>query len=165
MYSRPQLLEAIEEQSKLNGIKVFEDIVDKDGHPRFIEGEGSVSSSRTDFVVNYNRWSLSGTHLMLVVGFTVANGDTFTGGRPFYFDLPQWIMDKITPVWGNYVDNQSINYYADDFTTQSGQCALEKRTDTRLSFYFHTGSITMTKKRSCRIVFDILVDNADESEE
>ena len=38
MYSKPQLLEAVEQESKLNGIKVFEDIKDKDGHNRFIEG-------------------------------------------------------------------------------------------------------------------------------
>ena len=160
MFSLKQLQEIAKSTiENADSLKIFENIVDEDGHERFIEGNGSVEASRTDIHTKYLKWSLSGSHLMLVACFEVDNGATFAGGRPFIFELPQWIMDKIVPVWNNrYIINYTGAFYGDDFTSQSYGCVLDK-VDNKLKFYFHTGSLTLTKKRATRIEFDLLIDN------
>ena len=72
MYSKPQLLEAVEQEAEVNGLKAFENIVDKDGHKRFIEGT-PTNPTIEGVEITYAKWSLSGTHLMLVMAGNVAS--------------------------------------------------------------------------------------------
>ena len=155
MYSKPQLLEAVEQEAEVNGLKAFENIVDKDGHKRFIDGV-LPTKELEGLVYTYNKWSLSGSHLLLVIAGTIANATVIANG--FYmlqnFNLPEWIMDKIYPTYSNVVDVKTITLYGG--TSQT------------ISVYFNKGSsglsitvsgITDNADKQFKIAFDLLIDN------
>ena len=79
MYSENQLLKAVENESKENGLKVFENIVDKDGHKRFIEFDLSPKTI-TGITPVYAKASLSGSHFMVVYAGTIENATAISGG-------------------------------------------------------------------------------------
>ena len=47
-------------------------LTDSKGNPRFIEGEGTPMEME-GFTASYCKWSLSGTHLMIVLSGSFAN--------------------------------------------------------------------------------------------
>ena len=158
MYSKPQLLEAVEQESKVNGIKVFEDIKDKDGHNRFIEGEinlkADVESGTTKI---YGKWSLSGTHLTIVLCVAMANTTVRTGSLA-KVEIPKWILDKIVPIASNIVVYKPSQYaIASDASMQTITHMLNKLSETEL--YIYTGSLTLNADRVTRISFDLLIDD------
>lgn len=68
-------------ENLLEGV-AFEDIVDKNGNPRFIEGT-ITPETISGITFTYCKWSLSGTHLMIVLAgtcknVTLANNTTFS---------------------------------------------------------------------------------------
>ena len=160
MYSKPQLLEAVEQEAEVNGLKAFENIVDKDGHKRFIEGTITpVVISGVNYT--YAKWSLSGNHLMIVIAGNVANGTSISfSDSVSNILLPQWIIDKIYPssAFSNtLVAQATLVYMASDRTTQSDSAFLRKTNSTTITTSM--GSITLTADRDFRIAFDLLIDN------
>ena len=157
MYSRPQLLEAVEQESKINGIKVFEDIKDKDGHPRFIEGDITITETTEGITQKYGKWSLSGSHLLIVVALDVANTTALSFGNLVSdIGLPTWIVDKIVAIQGEYVLINSTTFYNASNQTQNLQTHLRKSSGKILISH---GSLTLSDDRSGRIQFDLLIDN------
>ena len=157
MYSKPQLLEAVEQESKINGIKVFEDIKDKDGHNRFIEAN-ITGNTITGITWEYCKWSLSGSHLMTVVSGTIDNATTVADGVLCEIDLPQWIKDKIFPIYSTIVVGKTISVFnADDGTSQTFSVFLRKLSNGKVQITNY--SLTTTKERVFRIDFDLLIDN------
>lgn len=80
---------------------IFENITDADGHQRFIEGD--VTSLLSDSITTkYAKWSLSGTHLMIVFAFENTSGSDVTlaqWDKLFEInDLPEWVMNKIVGI-------------------------------------------------------------------
>lgn len=142
--------------------KIFENIVDKDGHKRFIEGEGTPSSIEGVTSV-YCRWSLSGSHLMLVYAGNIANETEIGNGNPFAkFYLPEWIASKIYPVWStNRLQILDGKCYADDWTEQPLKIVVDKLTDsTGVGIQFtKVNALTLTAERAFRLAFDLLIDN------
>ena len=137
--------------------QIFEEITDKDGHKRFIEGEikllNTVPSSVTK---DYGKWSLSGTHLLIVLAVTIDDASTITGALS-KLDLPDWIVDKIVPLAGNNVIYKPGQYaMADDSSVQQITHMLTKLS---AGIYIYTGSLTTTAVRHTRIQFDLLIDN------
>ena len=158
MYSKPQLLEAVEEESKLNGIKVFEDIKDKNGNPRFIEGDITMPTI-TGVTQKYGRWSLSGSHLLIVIAFDVADTTQILGNEVIaYVDIPEWVFNKIVPLWdSSVVDSGSFLLNANDWSTQAMTIGLSKMaTNLRIR---NESTITLTAERYIRVDFDLLIDN------
>ena len=155
MYSKPQLLEAVEQESKINGIKVFEDIKDKDGHARFIEGDITIATL-TGFTQTYGKWSLSGSHLLIVVAVEVASG-TYTSERLCEITLPTWIFDKIYPLYGTVVDYKPTTQFnggiVGTFNAYLGK-------DTGVGkLFIQSGSQTPTQNVAIRYSYDLLIDN------
>ena len=160
MYSKPQLLEAVEQESKINGIKVFEDVLDNDGHKRFIEGAITLHTI-SGFTQNYGRWSLSGTHLMIVLAFTVASGTSFGNGVNLCsVAIPKWVLDKVAVLWGTSgVALGTFNGIGSDTSSQSiSGIVLGKEVDS-LSIVRYGTATTMTADRNFRIEYDLLIDN------
>ena len=159
MYSKPQLLEAVEQEAEVNGLKAFENIVDKDGHARFIEGDITIEDI-TGISQSYGKWALSGTHLLIVLALTAEDTTAISANTTIadLSDLPSWILDKIVASTGitNRVDTKSIVWFNSDGTNQTCDARLNK---SGVSFYIALSAITFTKQRSCRIVFDLLIDN------
>ena len=157
MYSKPQLLEAVEEESKLNGIKVFEDIKDKDGHPRFIDGDINIVETE-GFTKLFGKWSLSGTHLILVVAVSIEDATAWLGGKKLYeLELPQWIMNKIVPVGSSRIVNQAENLFDND--AASAQSVTSYLSKIAGKLVLTLSELTTTAKRYMRVAFDLLIDN------
>ena len=146
----------------VSDVKVFENIVDKDGHKRFIEGDLTLNTSLPSGVSKtYGKWALSGSHLLVVLCLSIAENTSISNGVRLVneIELPQWVKDKIIPVWAtNYIETKSVLCYADDWTTQSIVVNFVKSDDKiRLGV---GGDITFIKDRNCRITFDVLIDDA-----
>lgn len=138
-------------------LKAFENIVDAQGHARFVEGDGTPYEL-TGYTPSYYKWSLSGSHLLLVVAGKFADTTSITNSDIVAFKLPKWVYDKIYPVWQNWIEAQTITLINDDWTSQQCAMALRKGGDDSLVIRI-TGSVTMTKERNFRCQFDLLVDN------
>lgn len=138
-------------------LKAFENIVDKDGHLRFIEGVGIVSAI-TGFTSIYCRWSLSGSHLMLVLAGRVDNASVIDVNTMLCkFNLPDWVVNKIYPVVGNLLEYKNVVAISSSYSSQQMNTYINK---------FAAGltiniasTFTATDDRTFRVVFDLLIDN------
>ena len=141
----------IENMNKMAKIK------DKSGHLRFIEGECTpIEIPGVSFT--YNKWSLSGTHLMIVIAGTIDNGTTIANTNiASISDLPEWIINKINPLFSLVVDRKEFSLYNSAWGSQTTAIALIKGTGV-LNIY-QTGSLTTTDSRNFRYQFDLLIDN------
>lgn len=164
MWSKNELKNVIQEQAssgQLKEVKVFEEIVDKDAHKRFIEGEGDIVLEQEGVDFTYAKWSLSGSHLLLVIAGTVEDETVLTSSTTAIvnFYVPKWIYDKIYPVFANvYIEQKSFNMTdVAGWSTQTVSTALKKESNVlgiRL-----TSNVTLTAKRGFRIAYDLLIDN------
>lgn len=147
--------EEIEKVSKATP-KDITTLVDSAGNPRFIEGEGSPLEQ--EGVTNtYCKWSLSGTHLMLVYAGTLEDTITISSNAILAsFTLPSWILNKIYPVWDQYLDFRQASAYASGGTSQYISMLIGK-TSSGIQLV-KNGNLTLTAKRSFRIQFDLLID-------
>ena len=147
----------ITEVSVGGGGATLEDIVDSAGNRRFVEGDGAVIDNK---ITNaYCKWSLSGTHLMLVCAGTRPTGaysDTVAT-----FSLPQWIFDKIFALsTTGEIEQKTIRYYTvGDQITKI--LILKKEDGVMKIIYYDSGNFT--KEFKFRAQFDLLID-ADYSE-
>lgn len=143
-----------EDKTILNSL---EQIYDKDGRKRFIEGEGTPLSQE-GFTASYCKWSLSGTHLMLVLAGTI-NDEVVIANASLLanFNIPEWILDKIYPIQAQLLEYKSTTCVASNYTNQTLNTYLSKGSNgLRI---FSNGTLTLTDTRSFRISFDLLIDN------
>lgn len=146
------------QSGNVSDVKVFENIVDKDGHQRFIDFEASNQYEMEGLTFSYMKASLSGSHLLLVVCGTFTNGTVSPVNVDLVrFKFPDWINNKIVPVWGDFIEAKTVAMYNADWTTQSQGISLRKKTD-GLTIYT-IGTTTMSKDRNFRFTFDLLIDN------
>ena len=108
------------------GGATLDDIVDSKGNKRFIEGEGTPATI-TGMTITYNKWSLSGTHLMLVLAGTFDN-DVSATATLVSFELPEWILNKIVPIGGDGEVNRGNPTYYYEGGTPYGRTAILKKT-------------------------------------
>lgn len=134
-------------------------LVDSKGNPRFIEGDLETEEI-TGVTFTYAKWSLSGTHLMIVLAGSVANG-TAIASQTYYANayLPLYVLDKIFGVTGSLVDFKSALYYsANPVTTQAANIDLVKDGNNN-RMRLRSNSLTLTADRNFRIQFDLLIDS------
>ena len=142
----------------ITGTIPFESIKDSAGHNRFIEGEINLANTAPAGITKtYGRWSLSGTHLLIVVAGNIADGSSWASSVLATLNIPQWIKDKIIPTYSIVVDTKTIPVYASDYSSQNLLTYLEK-SGTTLGLTL--SNFTATKDRMFRIAFDLLIDNA-----
>ena len=152
MWSKEEIKEVAKE-TPLNITQLY----DSAGNPRFIEGDLDIQTV-SGVTTNYHKWSLSGTHLMIVLACTLENSAVISNGTDLaIIDLPSFIESKILPV---YADNKTINMIrvsalASDLTTQVIGLGLRK--DTNLTIRVYEG-LTLTKERNFRVQYDLLID-------
>ena len=132
-------------------------VVDSNGNPRFIEGDGTPATI-TGFTATQCKWSLSGTHLMLVYALTLDSGAGLTNRADICsFELPQWILDKIYPLSNELVDIVDAIYVPDGGTpTKKEEWLYKTATGLKIT---NKLSIQATNKCYFRIQFDILIDS------
>lgn len=139
---------------------LFENIVDKDGNNRFVEGDGENLSSDTNITITYNKWSLSGSHLMLVVTGTIPSGSTMSvDALHIKYVLPEWINDKIYPVIGaNYLKLYNENAFDISGNIETFGVIISKSNDGSVHFESY-GNASIANDDGFRIQFDLLIDN------
>ena len=132
----------------------LEEIKDANGNNRFIEGDIQLNpGSEVDAI--FAKWSLSGSHLLIVVLLNCENTKSI-GGQLCIINLPSWIKNKIVDIAGtSVVDTYSQSFRANDNTIQQVWTALYKQGDV---ISINTGSLTFDKDRQGRIAFDLLID-------
>lgn len=137
---------------------LMEDIVDSDGYKRFQKFEATLNPI-AGLTISYAKASLSGTHLMLVIAGSIANGTTITNGTTLtYFPVPDFIYNEVYPVWGDiYIETKQTLLYGADWSTQTLSAVLQKTTNNRLAI-LNTGNLTLNADRSFRVQFDLLID-------
>ena len=133
-------------------------LVDEDGHERFIIDDG-IPSTITGVTFSYYKWSLSGTHLMIVLAGTIENGTEFTTNTELAnFQIPSWIGDKIYPVWATYsIELKVIDMRDNSWGSQTFNCVLQKTSGTNLRLT-NLSNVTLSSDKGFRIQFDLLID-------
>lgn len=136
---------------------LMEEIHDSNGNLRFVEGEGTPIAI-SGLTISDCKWSLSGTHLMVVISGTVSNGTTLGNGVDMAtIDLPQWIFEKLVNSYSSYIEIKTNSFRASDLSVQNTSTAIGKGSTN--VFIRNLGTITLTANRAFRTQFDILVDN------
>ena len=136
---------------------IMENIVDSNGNKRFIEFDGTVNEI-TGVTYTYIKASLSGTHLMFVLGCDITNTSVIANSQPIVtFKLPEYILDKIAILFGtDAVMFNSELAIADDSSNQSFNVTLNKISDGVEIRKFST--LTLNADRHVRVQFDLLID-------
>lgn len=144
-----------EDKSVLNSL---EQIYDKDGHNRFIEGEiDLIATAPEGLTKTYGKWSLSGTHLLIVLACDIANNTTLNG-KIADVNIPLWIANKIIPTSSSLVDFKGgVRAWNDDASGSQGYDTILRKTDNTLNIVVN--NVTATANRHIRIAFDLLIDN------
>ena len=145
----------------------LEGILDKDGNARFIEGSMTQPLESLGLTPVYNKWSLSGTHLMLVCAFENNTENDITiadwTGITSTIELPQFIYNKIYVISGNAIGTSSlkgVNKASVATPIDRGNVYFEK-TGNAINCYLRTGSgATIESGDYIRVQFDLLIDNA-----
>ena len=98
-----------------NPIVICENFNDSHGNARFVEGTCEINDANFSGTVTYNKWSLSGTHLMIVIAGTINAGDYSTDDLFLLTtsDIPSWILNKISPVSLSYIEFKQIELWVD----------------------------------------------------
>jgi len=139
--------------------KILENIVDSDGNKRFIEG--SISNEQSEKVVlDYGKWSLSGSHLMIVFAGHTTEATSFDDYDLFGIlqNLPAWVLSKIYPIKAEFVDFKLFNVTYNDWSPETITISLTKEYNSiRIK---QNGNKSLTQPTTFRFVFDILIDNA-----
>lgn len=145
----------------ITSLPVFENIVDKDGNKRFVEGDINLDASIPAGVTKtYGKWSLSGSHLMFVLGLDLADTTSLPVGTLLTsIDIPSWIKDKIFVLWNVlYIDSAGFTAWGDDWSSQTLRVNFIKNSQNQIVFSVGA-SLTLTATRHVRIAFDLLIDN------
>ena len=146
------------QQTTENFDALMENIVDSAGNKRFIEGDG-IPSTIEGVTFNFNKWSLSGSHLMFVLSGEMANGTAIAGAQTYStYEIPKWVYDKIIPYVNNRVEIKGQYYYDNSYGTQTATSLLIKDTITE-TIKIITSAITLNTDRSFRVQFDLLIDS------
>ena len=132
-------------------------LVDSAGNLRFVEGD-SEEITISGVTTTYSKWSLSGTHLMLVCAGTVENGTVLEGKTIIgKYVLPSNILNKIVPTFSSFVGRIQGTFWGSDY---SNQPVIFNVIKTENSINFETAiSYTMSADRNFRIQFDLLIDS------
>ena len=131
-------------------------IKDNYGNLRFVEGrvEQLVSAGMT---LLYGRWSLSGTHLMIVATFQFNSGTVLSSTTPLCaVSLPAYIANKISVIYGDIVARSPFQGFDQGGNMQSSNMSLHLNGNNLLIIPLSTTNFNSTK--IMKIQFDLLID-------
>lgn len=139
------------------GSSLMSDIVDVNGNYRFVEG--NLSDGSTGASLSYKKWSLSGTHLMIVLAGTVSSNLTdYQALATVAF--PSYINSKIFPLGTNaQLVSVAKGFFIKntEYTATEYNFYLRKQSD---QFYILPAqTITISETYNFRIQFDLLIDS------
>ncbi len=131
-------------------------IVDDEGNKRFVEGNGTTYEI-SGVTFTYSEWSLSGSHLMFVICGSVENTTIGSDVSLTEYSIPDWIYNKITPVFRNtYIEIKQLNIYANDLGDSQMSVYLLKANNK--IYIYNKSSLTVGTARHFKIQFDLMID-------
>ena len=137
---------------------ICERLTDENGNARFVEGN-LTTETITGVTFTYAKWSLSGSHLMIVLAGNVANGSTINYSQWFNLNnLPNYIKSKITPTFSDVVTIKTTSVYKSDWTYKEIGFVLYKTAST-IECYQYTNE-SFDYDGQFRIQIDLLIDMA-----
>lgn len=153
----------VDEDSK---VKIFENITDAEGHKRFDEGELTVINDLAD-LSPFAHWSLSGSHLMLVLCIynNTEEDITVSGASELAnVELPSWIADKIYPMGssGHVAQKTGIKGLYPSTLTESSTSVTAYLLKSSNTLYISGINVTFEAGDYYRIEFDLIIDNNQE---
>ena len=134
-------------------------LVDSKGNPRFIEGD-ITPETITGITYNYAKWSLSGTHLMIVLAgsceeITLTNNTLFAN-----ITLPSFVFNKIFSLTEQgRVSHANMNNYYDYSYRSACVLSLVKGADVLRIIGWGIGSTSTLTAGTFRIQFDLIIDS------
>lgn len=164
MLTEEEILQIKQNADDITDIKenmnIMENIVDGEGHHRFVEWTGAAVSS-IGTTASYCKASLSGSHLMFVLAGKIDDETVLgTDSIVYEFAIPEWILDKIYPITegSGRIEIKTVKAVDELYSTeQSIEFGLFKEPSS-ITIFNH-GSFTATADRYFRIQFDLLIDN------
>lgn len=139
-----------------SGSNLLEDIVDSNGNPRFINNHG-IWAAVPGMQGIKATWSLNGYNLMFeALGAFQQNVDPDT--TIVSFELPQWILNKISVIGGDIVDMFRFSIVGAKQGINSATLLIAKTTDGRVAFNTPEG-VTFTEPKIFRIRYNTIIDN------
>jgi hypothetical protein len=136
---------------------LFENITDSAGNKRFVDGDITMETI-TGITQTYGKWTLSGTHLMIVVCADVSNGTTISNRDIAFISLPAWILTKINLIPVSPIESKNISMYDTSYTIQTITMVLAKR-EASLALVTRGTTVEVNSDRKFRIQFDLLIDD------
>ena len=141
-----------------SAVKILENIEDAQGHKRFIEGDIEIET-KEGLTKDYGKWALSGSHLLIVLAFTIQSGINIGIEKLGELkNVPQWINDKIIPLFSRYVFANTVNGFTDSFGVLQGGFSLYKQDSGAIEIRSYN-SVTSNVITHFRVSFDLLIDN------
>lgn len=139
------------------GGATLDDIVDSQGNKRFVEGNGTPATI-SGIESLFCKWSLSGTHLMIVYAGTLSGGTSLTARTLASFEFPEWIFNKIFPLNSDGLVSviNAVFAYEGNFTYK--QQKLIKTANGLEIANIASGTISSSSS-GFRIQFDLLIDS------
>lgn len=134
---------------------LFETITDSHGNKRFVEGAITMETI-TGVTQSYGKWSLSGTHLMILITGFFRSGITLDSNLAS-FDVPAFIYDKVDVLYDNVIDQKIFRIFNSIGSSQNDQVKLIKDDNQKLTIA-QFEAVTTTANRFFRIQFDLLID-------
>ena len=134
----------------------LENICDSQGRKRFLEGTLSQPEI-SGLTRTYNRWSLSGTHLMIVLAGTLAANTSLSFGTSLGAAVvPQWLADKVVPLISNKALVVQQTFIRPNGGVERANVAIAKYLNSLIVETY--GNITFNDDMTFRIQFDLLID-------
>ena len=138
-----------------NPIIICSNLKDTHGNARFIEGN-LTTETISGVTFTYAKWSLSGSHLMVVLCGEIASGTTIGVVTLATATLPDYIKNKIVGVFAtDYIAIHDDRAYYDDWNSISLQNALYKA-DEGLGI-LQIANPTTTASAHFRIQYDLII--------
>lgn len=144
----------LEVTGKVNGKIAFEDIEDALGQKRFIEDDITINEV-TGVSKIYGKWSLSGTHLLIVLALGLT--ENISSSNVANINLPKWIKDKIVPIAGSNVISTTFTAYSSDASSNVNYYGILRKVSEDL--YIVSSCNINEIARNVRMQFDLLIDN------
>ena len=138
--------------------KLFETIEDANGNKRFIDGDITLyETAPTGMSKTFGKWSLSGSHLMLVFGCDFEDQTQIVNGQQFAIcTLPQWVSNNLSSLFSIAVDSKTFALRGGDWSSQDLVVFITKQSNSRLGFMFGRNA-TIDGLKHGRIEFDLLI--------
>lgn len=136
----------------------LQNITDDYGNKRFLEG--TITPETIEGITwSYAKWSLSGTHLMIVVCGAIEATKKFNGGDTlFKVYLPSWIRSKIATLVNKLIAYSTFIAVDTNYGSEVVSVYYDKETD-HILCGLSADSETFTNNANFRIQFDLLIDS------